>query len=328
VPLAIPLIILLALLVSMGMATVQRSVSGGFIAWAANAMRKVPLFGGFSIDQIVKMDRYITHQLGRAANALTAQSVKWFEDLATYVNVVGYWSLTWPVVIYHEVQKLLHHDIPSAVDARTKPLARRTDAVEAQVKAVSGYAHSFPHKIKAVDRTKEVTQIQTVAMPHAGEWSWIHDHFDTLKKAVAGAAAAATTVALPHAPAFPSPWGVTGKQLRRLWRDRNYLIGATGAAVLVATAIGGVTPRCVRNGNIGRFARRLCGLDSLIADALLADLAIMGGTLSIVEFAKALQKAEPLIASSLAYLVDDIGMVRDDVEAIARRSLAVLESLA
>jgi hypothetical protein len=106
------------------------------------------------------------------------------------------------------------------------------------------------------------------------------------------------------------------------------LFGATALSIAMANVLGLGSARCLRSGNIGKVARRLCGLDSLIADALLADLAIMGGTLSIVEFAKALQKAEPLIASSLAYLVNDIGMARDDVEAIARRSLAVLESLA
>jgi hypothetical protein len=54
----------------------------------------------------------------------------------------------------------------------------------------------------------------------------------------------------------------------------------------------------------------------------------MAGGLSIVEFAKALQKAEPLVAASLGVFVEDIGLAADEVEAIARRSLAVIESMA
>lgn len=326
--LAIPLIVLLALFVSMGMATLQRSVSGGFIAWAANAMRKVPLFGGFTTDQIIKMDRYITHQLGRAANAVTHQGIKWLLDLAHYQEVVGYWSLYWPIALYHEVQKLLHHDIPTAVDARTKPLAKKVADAQAAAKAASFAANDAHHFAKATDRTKDVTRIERVAMPHAGEWDWIHDHFNTLKKAVAGAVAGAAGAVLPHAPALPNPFADIRKKLGSLRKDLVYWTTATGAAVLVARALGGVTAKCVKKGNIGKAARAFCGLDSLIANAILADLAIMTGTLSLVEFAKQLQRAEPLIATSLAYLVDDIGMAKDDVEAIARRSLAVVESLA
>jgi hypothetical protein len=292
VPLAIPIVVLLALLVSMGMAASQRQVSGGFVNWAAQAFKRLPLLGGFSIDQIVKMDRYITHQLGRLFASVEGQGIRWFVHLAEYVNVVGYWSLYWPIAMYHEVTKLLRHDIPRAVDARTKPLARRVDAAEASAKATAGYAHSFPKKIHAVDRTKEVTRIQTVAMPHAGEWRWVHNHFDALRKAVATAAAGAIGVALPHGHSFPIPWRGAINGVRRRLKALEYFTAATGAAVLVARALCGVSAQCVKKGNIGRAARRWCGLDSSLVDTLLLDGLAIFGALSVVEFANELRAVE------------------------------------
>ena len=276
-PLAIPLIVLLALFVSMGMATLQRNVSGGFIQWASSAFRKIPLFGGFTIDQIVKMDRFVTHQLGRAFNAVESQGVKWLTDLSHYQDVVGYWSLYWPVGLYHAVHRLLTHSIPRAVTARTAPLARQVDAAEAQAKAAAGIAHALPRTVKAHDRTQAVTQIETVAMPHAGEWNWIHDHFDTLKKSVAAAAAGAIGLALPHAPSLPVPWGLTARQLRRRLGRAEALLGVTAFAAVLASTLG-VSARCLRpTGPLSRVSRRLCGLSSgalndllgLLVDALI-----------------------------------------------------------
>jgi hypothetical protein len=304
VPLAIPLIVLLALFVSMGMATLQRNVSGGFIQWASSAFRKIPLFGGFTIDQIVKMDRFVTHQLGRAFNAVESQGVKWLTDLSHYQDVVGYWSLYWPVGLYHAVHRLLTHSIPRAVTARTAPLARQVDAAEAQAKAAAGIAHALPRTVKAHDRTQAVTQIETVAMPHAGEWNWIHDHFDTLKKSVAAAAAGAIGHALPHAPSLPVPWGLTARQLRRRLGRAEALLGVTAFAAVLASTLG-VSVRCLKpSGPLGRVARSLCGLDKWLIDFLLIGAVEAFIASDLCGFSDLLVKQAEAIRPGLLELVD------------------------
>jgi hypothetical protein len=144
----------------------------------------------------------------------------------------------------------------------------------------------------------------------------------------------AVPIALAPPLAIPRVWhGIDELKESLLNRTKRLtkveaLLGATALAAAMANVLGLRSARCLRDGNIGRAARAFCGLDRLVANALLADLALVAGTISIVEFAKALQKAEPLVAASLSYLVDDVGLAADEIEAIARRSLAVVESLA
>jgi hypothetical protein len=45
---------------------------------------------------------------------------------------------------------------------------------------------------------------------------------------------------------------------------------------------------CVRKGNIGKVARRLCGLDGALVDLLLLETTLIVGAVSVVEFAEAL----------------------------------------
>jgi hypothetical protein len=153
------------------------------------------------------------------------------------------------------------------------------------------------------------------------------------RKTLAGLLAAAIAVAFPGA---IRPWALRHR-LGKLERDTTSLwkrvgrleklLGATSAALLVARALGLSSARCIRSGNIGRAARRFCGLDNLLVDALLADLAFTVGAISIVELAKVLQKVAPLTAASLVVLVEEIPISAAEAEAIGKRTLATLESI-
>jgi hypothetical protein len=298
--LAIPLIELLILLVGTGMAVLSRPQSGGLVNWLAKVAENIPIVGGvLNVDQIVKLDRWITNQIGKATATVTRAGVRWFGALNHYQDVVGYWSLYWPVGLFHAVTHLVGQEIPHAINARTKPLSRRIDHAEAQAKATAGYAHSFPKKIHAVDRTKQVTQIERVAMPHAREWEWVHEHFKELKAVIAGAIAGAPPIRLPHAPAIPHPWRGIRTELGKLWKFRNYVLGATGAAAIVATAIGGVTPRCVKSGPLGKVARRLCGLSARGLEDLLGLLADVFFITNICEAIHLMEQGLGLISGPL-----------------------------
>jgi hypothetical protein len=288
VPLAIPIVILLALLVSMGYAATARSVAGGFASWMPGWLKKAAFFALPLADQVIRLTKYLTHELGTHFAAIEAQGVKWFHDLAHYVDVVGYWSLYWPVGLFHEVVHLTTVTIPRMIHAKTAPIQRQADAAEAQAKAAAGVAHSFPKVAKANSHVPELTRVERVAMPHAGEWDWLHRHWKGVRNAVLGAVAVAGALTHPGSIPWENPFSEWVKQNKKRLSRLELLLGATGAAALVARALGGVTVNCVRKGNIGKVARRLCGLDGALVDLLLLETTLIVGAVSVVEFAEAL----------------------------------------
>lgn len=86
----------------------------------------------------------------------------------------------------------------------------------------------------------------------------------------------AGAVAIPGALGIPLVWreihGLTKRNLaivRRL-RRLEALLGVTGLAIAMANVLGlGANWRCLTRGNIGRTARKLCGLPSHVLDDLL-----------------------------------------------------------
>lgn len=104
----------------------------------------------------------------------------------------------------------------------------------------------------------------------------------------------AAALATAGAVTMPLPWviprlrhlehglSLDRKRLRRLEK----LLGATGAAVLVARALGVGSWRCVKDGNIGKAARAFCGFPSWLVDGLLAGLVVLQLPFSIDAFAR------------------------------------------
>ena len=285
----------------MGMATLQRPVSGGIVKWVANLIGNIPLVGGLlSVDQILKLDRWVTHALGNAFKAVEGSAVAWFVQLAHYVDVVGYWSLYWPIALVHEVTHLTTVTIPRAINARTRTLDRRIDVAEAEAKSAAGRAHSVTKYVTAQPNTKVITRVERVAMPHAAEWDWLHKHWKALTAAVIGAAALPGVIDVPHIPSLPVPFGRTIKQIRRRLGRLELLLGAAGAAALVARAIGGITPRCVKSGALGKVARRLCGLSPKALEDILGLLVDLFTFSYICEAVKLMEEAFQFVVPDIA----------------------------
>jgi hypothetical protein len=267
--LAIPLIVLVAILFALGASATSATAGGATSSWLGTIIKKAAFFAPDFIKFSIAFAKWLANKMGIHYGALVQHAVKWFTQLAHYQDVVGYWSLYWPIGLYHEVVTLTTVTIPRLIDARTKPLNRRIDTAEAEAKAAAGIAHSFPKVAKGNSKVRDVTVIERVAMPHAGEWDWIHHHWTALQRAVAGVASDVGHITLPHAPAWPRPWRGIRSELGKLWKFRNYVLSATGAAALVAIGIGGVSGNCVKKGAIGKVARRLCGLSSHALNDLL-----------------------------------------------------------
>jgi hypothetical protein len=283
--LIIPIELLVLALVALGTAALALVTAQAHASWLPSWLKSAFFFVVPLAEVTVRLAKWLTHKYGETFFSAEARVVKWFVQFAHYQYVVGYWSLFWPVALHNFGTRLLRHEVPTAIDARTKPLAKKASDAVTAAQAATVAANDARLAAKANGGVVEITQIKTVAMPHAGEWGWIHDHFNALKKTVAAAAAGAIGIALPHAPSFPIPFGRTIAQIKKRLRAIEYVLGATGAAVLVARAIGGVSANCVKKGNIGRFARRLCGLGPAALEdllGLLADVLILQNICTVI----------------------------------------------
>lgn len=118
-----------------------------------------------------------------------------------------------------------------------------------------------------------------------------------LPRAVDHHIARAAPIALPGALGIPkihrditNLWKWRAKAEKRLARLER--ITAAGVfAGLLANALG-IATRCIRRGNIGKTARRVCGMDGSLLDSLLSDALLIAGAISVVEFAEGLLAIE------------------------------------
>lgn len=294
-PLVIPLAVLLALLVSYGLATTSRPVSGGFVKWLADKVVNIPFIGGLSVEQVLRLDRFLTQALGTHFQAVSRAGVKWVATLANYVYVVGYWTLYWPIELTHVVAWLVRSHIPHAINARTKPIAQTAANAEAQAKAAAGLAHTIPKTAKGNSTVKEVTTIQHVAMPHAKHWDWINTHWKGITAAVAGAAAIA----------LPVPFGLTirgiKRRLRKLEAER---VGPLAAVAVVALALRKMGLSWLKCPSFARLGRKIgCSGFAFIEELLFIGFSAFVIT-DLCRFTDLLIKQAEKIRPALIVLVD------------------------
>lgn len=133
-------------------------------------------------------------------------------------------------------------------------------------------------------------------LPHLGRVVITKVQRQTVTRVVKVIAATAGAVALPgwvlHLPKRVRTLEHERTHIWRRFRKLEVLLGATGAAALLARALGVSSARCFRDGNIGRAARRFCGLDSSLVESMLLDLVAVVSVVSVVEFAEDLRAIE------------------------------------
>lgn len=96
---------------------------------------------------------------------------------------------------------------------------------------------------------------------------------------------------LPHGLGIPKEWWKWRSRVNTRLTKLEGIAAAGVLSVLMANVLG-VTGKCLRSGNIGKTARRLCGFDSSLLDLLLLETVAIVGAVSVVEFGKELQAIE------------------------------------
>jgi hypothetical protein len=301
--LAIPLFLLCIVIVASGSPFIQKAQSNAWVSWFVNAVKFVGDKENWVLQQAIKLTKWVTHELGPIYQATFGRVLTWLATLNHYVYVVGYWSLYWPIALKHEVDHLRHKTIPTIVDRRTAPIRQTAQQAEAEARAAAGQAHSTVISPAKPGTVQKVTRIERVAMPHAHEWEWIHDHWKATKAAILGAAEAAIAIPIPGGIAWRNPLAALRRAHNARLRRLEKLVAVGGIAAILSQILG-VSTRCLRGGgNVGKAARRICGLDTSLFNSFLLDLVAILSVVSVVEFANDLRAVEDEALAVMGRLV-------------------------
>lgn len=301
--LGVPLLIVLSALVAYALANLQHSQSTGFLGWLASAAENLPIFGGFSAKQILKMDAYLTNFLGKHFQQVERKAVGWLVGLKQYAGWMAA-SAVYPAVAMADFAVwLVRTEVPRLIHGNTKHIAQTAQHADATAQHAEGIAANTAKAHPGKVRPKDVTPLPRYALPHAEEWSWINHHWKALTTAVLNPVAIPGVLGLP----VPLRWfGLTKKQLRAYNRRLTRLEGLIGVGAL-AVAIAGVlrvSPKCLTNGNIGKVARKLCGLGPRALEdllGLLADALILSNICTVITL---MEDGLSLIAEPLTTWLD------------------------
>jgi hypothetical protein len=131
------------------------------------------------------------------------------------------------------------------------------------------------------------------------------------KRLAALAAAIAALGGAIHLPgptlSLPKTWRGLTRRLSRAEKRIKRVEGlfAAGVLAVVMANVLGVTAKCLRSGNVGKVARRICGLDVRTLENLLLGTVAIVGTLSVVEFAEAMLAVEDEAIAVAGKLIDE-----------------------
>ena len=302
VPLLAPLILIAALLVAYAQATLTHSQNTGLVGWLTGKLASLPLVGGLSVKQILKLDAWVTNMLGKHFKQIEARGVAWMASLDSFTRRNAKAALSLGAPVWALAYWLVHTEIGRQAKAHDAPIAKTAD--HALAVATDARDRAVGHKTTPVLRTqtKTVTKVEHVVMPHAEEWDWLTRHWGGLKKAISLAAVGALAPTLPRVHVPSAPWGLTPTRLRRMLRGLGVPIGVAAMAVAIA-GVFRVTPRCVTNGNIGRAMRFLCRSPQWLLDALLLGTVEAFIATDLCEFAYLLRKAAEVEVPALMKLV-------------------------
>lgn len=91
----------------------------------------------------------------------------------------------------------------------------------------------------------------------------------------------------------------------RLAKRLGRVEGLFAAGVLAAALANvlGVTTKCLRSGNVGKVARRICGMDANLLQSLLLDSLAIASVVSVVEFAEDLRAIEDEAVAVLGAMI-------------------------
>lgn len=221
---------------------------------------------GFIGDRIDALDSSIRHAIG-AGIAETSSGWHYFLHVSAYTLHRGAAIFEgFGQDVYQALLTLRKVTIPGLISVATAPLLRRLDALERQIA-------TLPHRAQIiVSRPIEI----------------VRQEIQTVKQ---------TAIAVP----MPRI-GRLEREVAAL-RERIASVGHAGAVVGVGAIAGVMLGRLglgwTRCSNVGRVARRICGLDRALLDTVLIGSTVIVSTVSLVQWAELMLELEDELVAGI-----------------------------
>jgi hypothetical protein len=221
-------------------------------------------------EGVASVVNYVDHRISVSAAHTMAPVAAWFSGIAAWLTTIAYTAGNFAHDVEYGVVRLTTVVLPREIGQATRPIRRRLTRAEKRLVAVGGSIIALRHWINGqlhhhvYPELKHLLHQTTVALPRA---------IGRVGHRVGE---------LEHELTHP-----TTKWLRRI-AARMWLVALFGLLVrTLARKFPWLFCRKVKS-----VGNRLCGLDQDLLNALLLDTVIIGGSISVAEFAKDLQAIE------------------------------------
>lgn len=275
---ALPLLVLIAVFVSLGIAATQRSASAGVVGFLTSVLRRVPGWQYSVVGLEVKLTRWVTHHVYKAFGDAEKLAAGWLGGLTAWAAMIG-GSALWPTIaIGRFLFWMLDHEIPRLIRAVPGQATRVVHSVTNRVVRVERTVVRLPKLSRAQARALIAAAVAAYIGPYLSPLRWLRAHFHAL------------TAVVPHT--VPLQWGRTVTGIRKRLRRLEAL---TAGGLAVAAIVGAITRlglNWIRCHKVGRVGRQLCGMDDRFLDTLLLDTLAVLSVFSVVEFATELRAVE------------------------------------
>lgn len=270
VDLLIALLDILALGVLLALLWVYRQTLGAVIGFLVDHTRIHTPIGSFSLLFPLEIaDNNIQDGMSAAALGLEVAGGRFFHALGVIVGWMVNLALYTATTVEHGFAWLKHVHIPKAAQWALRvafPPALLYKLIhDAITKVLPHITRATITKAYHLTTTRVVRIVHAVAYPGTIALPGIRKDLGWLKRREANIA-------------------------KRLHRVEGLFAAGVLAAVL-AQALG-IATKCLRRGNVGNAARKICGMDESLINSLLLDGLAIVGAISVVEFAQALREIE------------------------------------
>ena len=243
--------------------------------WKATLGR---IFQGIAKALTFRIDTHVgyhhTFHLGGWASTIDHKAMEFFSDWALGAEImvgktwhgmaVMFWAMSHAISSAAAAtldfgHYVIHHTIPGHSKAAEQKFPDKKGAAAAAVAAAAAAAVALKKTQRAEHRAEEAaTQAaKSAARAAAHDASQAKTQVQTTTQTVIDHTKVITQVV--DVPALPVPFGRTAKQLWRMVRKHEGIIGASVFAAAMANVLGVPNPRCLTKGPLGRFSRFLCG---------------------------------------------------------------------
>ena len=267
--LAIPLLLIAAILVAYGSAATAKQTANAFVTFLNFAIPQLGDAVAWVTKHSIDLAKYLTHALGVNWSSRVGNLVYWFTGL----NQIAKWQVGLAFKTAFELrdfaQKTVTVYIPHAIHAAVGDLRKTVTGTVKVITKVERIVVHVPAQATTAARKAIAATIPAAIARELPLLGWIRKNLKAIKRAVWVAAAIAGAVpGLLHLP-IHWPHGLTARQLRRLNRVWSRVFSTAGVAAIVALGLSALGLGWVRCSNVKKFGRSVCRMPTHLLDDLL-----------------------------------------------------------